>query len=113
MRYFAIMPSPKWRTIPPETWEARIRALPTSRQIRAHVACICWWDFSLRSNVPLDWLLDLREEYNEQAKEDLSRLADALAAVGYPPDVARRRAFKDILSGYVRKRDHKGDAGDE
>lgn len=98
------MPSPKWRKIPFATWEARIRALPTSRQIRAHVACIAWWDLALHKAIPHDWMLDLREEYDETAKEDRDRLADALAAAGYPPTVARRRAFKDILSGYIPKR---------
>ena len=108
------MPTPKWRTVPPDVWEARIRALPASSQIRAHVACICWWDLSLRSDVPMDWMRDLRDEYDGRAKEDRARLADALTAAGYPPDVAHRRAFKDILSGYIPKK-HKPDEdeGDE
>ena len=98
------MPTPKWRTVPPAVWASRIRSLACSRQIRAHVACIVWWDLSLGSGLPQDWLLDLREQYTEHAKEDLTVLADALAAAGYPPDVARRRAFKDVLSGYIPKK---------
>lgn len=108
------MPSPKWRTIPPPTWEARIRALPASRQIRAHVACIVWWDLCLHKAIPHDWMLDLRDEYDGRAKEDRERLADALTAAGYPPDLARRRAFKDVLSGYVpKKRKPDEDGGEE
>lgn len=110
-RYFATMPVPQWRKIPHATWEARIRALSTSRQIRAHVACIAWWDLALHKAVPPDWMRDLRDEYNERAKEDRDRLADALTAAGYPPDFARRRAFKDVLSGYVRKK-RKPDEGE-
>lgn len=108
------MPSPKWRKIPPATWEARIRALPTSHQIRAHVACIVWWDLCQHKTLPHDWMRDLRDGYDWQAKEDRERLADALAAAGYPPDFARRRAFKDVLSGYVRKKDRADeDEGEE
>jgi len=98
------MPTPKWRRIPPAEWEAKIRALDCSRQIRAHVACILWWDFQQREKVPHDWLLDVREQYEDNAKEDLEQLAAALAAAGYPADVARRRAFVDVLSGYIPKK---------
>lgn len=98
------MPTPKWRKIPAETWKARIEALACSRQIRAHVACIAWWDLALHHDIPSDWLKPLRDEYDEWAKEDRNALAAALVSVGYPPDVARRRAFKDILAGYIPKK---------
>lgn len=104
MRYFATMPTPKWRRIKPEVWEAKIRALDCSRQIRAHVACVCWWDQQQREKVPIGWLQDLRDEYRDGAKEDLEQLAAALAAAGYPADIARRRAFVDVLSGYIPKK---------
>ncbi|MBR4189061.1 MAG: hypothetical protein IKQ55_03780 [Kiritimatiellae bacterium] len=98
------MPTPKWRKAPFEKWEAQVRALEFPRQIRAHVACIVWWDMSLHKSTPEGWLLDLRQEYDEWAKEDRNVLAAALAAVGYPPAIARARAFKDILSGYIPKK---------
>lgn len=94
----------RWSRTTPEEWGKRVRELKTTRSIRAHVACIVWWDLSEHADVPKDWCIDLREQYDDSACEDLSLLEKALVDCGYPEAVAHRRAFKDVWAGKLPKR---------
>lgn len=86
----------RWSRTTPEEWENRVRGLETTRSIRAHVACIVWWDLSDHLNVSPDWCKDLRDQYDETACEDLTMLERAMVDFGYPAAAAHRRAFKDV-----------------
>lgn len=94
----------RWNRTKPESWETRIRELKTTRSIRAHIACIVWWDLSEHVPVSPDWCKDLRDQYDETVCEDVTMLEKGLIECGYPEGVAHRRAFKDVLAGKVPKK---------
>lgn len=89
--------------------EKRVRALNVPLYIKAHVACIVWWDLSLHDYSLKAWCLDLRNAYNPNVKEDLTRLEQALIEIGWPQAKAHERAFKDVCGDKTRATERKVD----